>query len=157
MDDAASRPEWFGLADDVADPEFAAVCGAVLSVLRNQIRYFDVDVISDQPWPSDALWAVDALKARIAAAPKRRWLFGLLQANPGITAELDLADDEDFQIALATVPFTISSTGLSDQGLVYSVNDTGTSAAFKLTSIERDRVQQALANSGLAPIPWRPL
>ena len=127
----------------------AAVYRVVLEVMRDRLQVFYVDLLSDSPWPAEAMGALAALGPR---APQRRRFFGLGKLERGITVELDLSNDYDMTFALALVPWTISAEGWSkDDVLEYAVSDTGTSASFELTPADLARVIQRLGDEGVDP------
>lgn len=88
---------------------------------------------------------MDALQQRIRERIGGRW--HLLGPGPS-TVALDLADDEDFGLALAIAPYTIGGTGLSRGALIWDGNDTGTSATFDLTPGEQAEVLRYVAAHG---------
>lgn len=170
----ASR--WFTVGDGATPTAIAAVYRGALAAQRPRIEDFSVDVLSDGPWPSEVLWAVAELEARLQErrTPSalellgahrnvrvRPWFLRWLPRDRGPTVDLMLADDHDFDLAMAIAPFTIGGTGISDsQTIIWDGNDTGTSGAFQLTEDEVDEVRRFLALAGvnesaLVPLPRR--
>ena len=91
-------------------------------------------------------------------ATRTRSLLGRSWTKRASYIDLDPADDRDFEIVLALVPYTIGSTGLDhEQRMIWDANDTGTSAAFQLTAAEADRVRSLIEGSGGDPETLVPL
>ncbi len=78
-----------------------------------------------------------------------------MRYKPSITIDLDPRKDDDFQLAVALVPHTIDGTGIAyDNRIIYSGNDTGTSAYFELTEDEHQRTVPFMTAAGVSP-DWR--
>jgi hypothetical protein len=137
----------YTLADDAPEGVVAQVYRAALAVLRPRLEDFSIDLISDHEWPSETGDARAALRSR--TIPVRRFLRPW-KTNPGYCVELDPGDDADMELAAALVPWTIHAEGIArDQSIAYSVNDTGTSAAFELTTGEHQRLVALLHERGV--------
>ena len=131
-----------------ADAVAAAYRGA-LTAMRSRLADFCLDLISDQSWPADVQWAVEALTPR---RPPRTSILPWVKYEPSITIDLDLRNDEDFQLAVALAPYTIDGTGIADDNrIIYSGNDTGTSAYFELTEEEHQTTVQFMTGAGVNP------
>ncbi len=116
-----------------------------LTAQRHRLAHLDVDVVSDGPWPRDVQWAVEAARDRMEQRRRLRWL----PSAARVTFRADVHDDDDFAIAVALAPYTIGGTGLSERGrIIWSGNDTGTSAVFRLTETEVVEVRSAISAGG---------
>jgi len=125
-----------------------AAIRAALITLRPQLARLDIDVISDDPWPGAVEWAVDAARQRI----------GRRRLRSRDTFRPDPRDDDDFAIAVALAPYTIGGTGLTARGrIVWSADDTGTSAAFVLSDVSAAAVRTAISDDGGDPSMLIPL
>ncbi|WP_426310677.1 hypothetical protein [Cellulosimicrobium sp. E-16] len=124
-----------------------AVCREALVVLRDRIVTLQVDLSSDDPWPSDVVQAVRAMDELRHARRGRlaRWL----GSGPSISLDLDPRDDHEFGLAVDVAPYTICGTGLDERGRVlWDVNDTGTSVTFSLLPHELDDLRDRVERSG---------
>jgi hypothetical protein len=118
----------------------------VLPSQRPRLEEVTIDLTSDAPWPDEVRWAVDEAGQRAA---RTRSLFGKSRTRRAAHIDLDPADNRDFEIASALVPYTIGSTGLDhQQRMIWDANDAGTSAAFQLTANEADRVRALIEENG---------
>ncbi|WP_425957068.1 DUF1990 family protein [Xylanimonas sp. McL0601] len=133
-----SEPVIFTIADDPPRPAVDAAIRAALRSQRTRLECVQVDVLSDDAWPEELNSVVEVAQARLRAGRAR-----------DITLDLDPRDDTDFDIALALGPYTIGGTGLSTSGhIVWSSNDTGSSAGFELTPAEEEDVRAAITAAG---------
>ncbi|GAA1992128.1 hypothetical protein GCM10009718_32340 [Isoptericola halotolerans] len=135
-DDTGAR--WFCVGDgaDRATTE-AAIRGALVAA-RSRLASIEVDVLSDEAWPTDVREAVRLAERRLTA--KRRASTSLA-LDPGL--------QEDLDIALALAPFSIACTGLSTRGApIWNADDTGTSTAFALTPAEEHAVRSTIGRAG---------
>ena len=137
---------------------FAAAYRGSLIALRHRLTHLDIDVVSDEPWPDDVHYAVKA--ARQLMEQRRRLRFRTWSPRTaGVTFRTDVHDDGDFAIAVALAPYTIGGTGLGERGqVIWSGNDTGTSAVFSLTETEVIDVRSSITAGGgvaddLIPFP----
>lgn len=131
-----------------ADAVAAAYRGA-LTALRSRMADFSIDLISDRAWLPDVQWAVDALTPR---RPPRTSVLPWVKREPSINIDLDLHKDEDLQLAVALAPYTINGDGRAeDNRIIYSGNDTGTSAYFELTETEHQTTVQFMTEAGVSP------
>ena len=135
------------IADGAARPTVAAACRGALLVLRDRIVRLQVDVYSDEPWPPDAIEAVQALdELRLA---RRGRLARRLGRDPSISLDLDPRDDHELGLAVAIAPYTICGSGFDERWrLLWDVNDTGTSVTFTLSSHELDDLRARVERSG---------
>jgi hypothetical protein len=139
----------FTLADGTPSDAIAAAYRAALLVLRPRLADLSIALISDGPWPAEAEHALQSLKPRtVRTRPMLRpWV-----TETGYHVDLDPRDDTDIEHALSLVPWTINAEGIADdQSIAYSVNDSGTSAAFELTPAEHAELTMALADKGVDP------
>ncbi|WP_407317464.1 hypothetical protein UQW22_13110 [Isoptericola halotolerans] len=137
-DDEAS---WFGGSDDATRATTEAAIRGALGAQRDRLTVLWLDVLSDEPWPADALPALRLAGDRLGRKRRR-----------GISLTLDPRVDEDFEIAQALAPFTIGSTGMSDHGdHLWDVNDTGASTAWRLHPTEERAVRSAISDAGGRP------
>jgi hypothetical protein len=125
--------------------------------VRSRLAGFWIDLISDRAWPPDVQWAVEELTPR---RPLRTSILPWVRYQPSITIDLDLGKDDDFQLAMALVPYTIDVTGIADDNrIIYSGNDTGWSSYFELTEEEHQKAVQFMTAAGVSAdwfIPFRP-
>lgn len=129
---------WFVLNDDAARATAEVAIRSALSAQRDRLVALHVDIASDDEWPADVRPAVALAERRLSANPHR-----------DISLTLDPRVDEDFEIALTLAPFSISCTGTSlDGALTWDANDTGTSAAFSLTTAEELAVRFDILRAG---------
>ena len=134
----------YTMADNAPSDSETAVFRGTLLAVRHALGSLDVDLISDSPWPGDVLPAVD----RLRLVTKH----GRLRRRESITARVDPTIDDQFEDALAVIPFTIGSTGLThDAHLAYSADDTGTSLYVQLTPAERDVAREYIRDHGWDP------
>jgi hypothetical protein len=135
---------WWYTVRDGADLEtVAAICRATLDAQRHRLGVLYVDILSDEPWPPDVLWAVDELSA-LAVEQGRKTSTG---------AALDPQTDRHMELAAAIAPYTIGVYGISDarsEGVTWSVHDTGSSCAFELRPEELAAVHGRLDVLGLS-------
>ncbi|MFC8597203.1 DUF1990 family protein [Isoptericola sp. NPDC057191] len=130
---------WFTLADGADRSTVEATVRAALVAQRDRLDRVEIDIVSDDDWPVAVLDAVRAAEARLSALRSR-----------GISLTLDPRRDADFGLALTLAPFSIGCSGYDDGGggPVWSVNDTGTSATFRLTAAEASAVRRAVHGGG---------
>ncbi len=129
---------WFVVSDDAVRATVEAAIRGALVAQRDRLARVYVDVVSDHDWPANVHAAVQLAERRLAA-----------DRHGDVSLTLDPRVDEDFEIAHALAPFSISCTGISPHGkLIWDVNDTGTSAAFALTPAEEDAVRSAITSVG---------
>lgn len=145
--------DWFTAAENAAPETVAAIYRGALAAQRARIQDFHIDVLSDRPWPAEVMWAVREMTDRLAEARNRPrpWLLRWLPRSDSPTIALDLERDPDFELAAAIAPYTIGGTGLADGRIIYDVNDTGTSAAFRLTTAEVDDAKRFVSIAGADP------
>lgn len=126
----------------------AAHRGALIAI-RDELEMLCVEVKIDEPWPSDVAWAVQALHPR-----RRRGRTLLARRFKPIEVADDLrpADDQDFAIALAVVPYTISATGIAHDGHVpYSTYEGLRDSHFELTEAEHALTANYMTAHGADP------
>lgn len=146
---------WFTIRDGADPATVDAVHRAVLQIQRPRLEDVTVDLTSDAPWPEEVRWAVDEARQR---ATRTRSVLGRSWTRRAGYIDLNPADDRDFEIAMALVPYTIGSTGMDqDQRMIWDANDTGTSAAFQLTATEADQVRSLIEKGGGDPATLVPL
>ncbi|GAA2758434.1 hypothetical protein [Actinopolymorpha rutila] len=128
--------------DDGAD-EVAVIAAHEegLRVLRGVLRRVWVDVISDLPWPVQVQGAVRAL----GQLAERRHC-------GQIDIEVDVDDDEQFELVVAVSPFTIALEGWSEADEeIYSASDTGCGLWLALTPAEEAEFRRRLTECGAEP------
>ena len=149
-------PTEYSVASDAPPGAVAATYRGALSAMRGRLASFCIDLISDRAWPQDVRWAVEALTAR---RPPRTSILPWVKYKPSITIDLDLRDHNDFQLAMALVPYTIDATGIAeDNRIIYSSNDTGWSSYFELTEGEHQTAVQFMTAAGVSAewlVPFR--
>ncbi|MFC8921109.1 hypothetical protein [Cellulosimicrobium sp. NPDC057127] len=123
-------------ARDGASPAtVAALCRGALLAQRARITKLQVDVHSDEPWPAEAVVAVQELDDLRVARQGR--IARRLGWEPGIAVELDPRDDRELGLALAVAPYTICGTGYdASWRSIWNADDTGTSLWFELLPAE---------------------
>lgn len=135
----------------------AAAYRGALTAVRGRLADFSLDLISDGAWPPDVQWAVDALTPR---RPPRTSILPWVKYQPSITIDLDPSNEDDFQLAIALAPYTISGSGVADNNrFIYQGNDTGTSAYFELTEDEYQTTARFMTAAGVSAewlIPFGP-
>ncbi|PRZ03240.1 uncharacterized protein (UPF0548 family) [Isoptericola sp. CG 20/1183] len=135
-DDTGAR--WLCVDDGAERVTVDAAIRGALMAQRSRLASVEIDVLSDEDWPPNVRVVVRLAESRLAA--RRR---------SGISLSLDPRVAEDFDIALALSPFSIGCTGLSARGTpIWNADDTGSSTAFALTSIEERTVRSAIARAG---------
>lgn len=121
----------------------------VLLALRAELDILCVEVRVDVPWPADVAWAVQTLHTR-----RRPWRI-LLTRRPiptEITDDLRPAEHQDFAIASALVPYTLSATGITHDGQVaYSTCEDLHESYFQLTEVEHAVATDFMADRGSDP------
>ena len=146
---------WFTIRGGTDLATVEAAHRAVLQIQRPRLQDVTVDLTSDAPWPEEVLWAVDEAGQR---ATRTRSLLGRTWTRRTAYIDLNPANDRDFEIALALVPYTIGSTGLDhNQRMIWDANDAGTSAAFQLTTTEAGQVRSLIEEDGGDPANVVPL
>jgi len=150
-------PTAYNVASDAPPSAVAAVFRGALTAVRSRLAGFWIDLISDRAWPPEVQWAVEALTPR---RPSRTSILPWVKYRPSITIDLDLRKDEDFQLAMALVPYTIDGTGIADDNrIIYNGNDTGWSSYFELTEEEHQTAVRFMTAAGVSAdwlIPFRP-
>jgi len=134
---------WYTVRDGADLKTVAAISCATLGAQRHRLDVLYVDVLSDEPWPRDVLWAVDELSA-LAVEQRGRESTG---------AVLDPRSDRHAELAAAIAPYTISAYGVSQgsgEGVIWSVHDAGSSCAFELRPEELAAVHSRLDVLGLS-------
>ncbi|MBE1604777.1 hypothetical protein [Actinopolymorpha pittospori] len=130
--------------DDTADrPTVIAAHREALHVLRSTLRRAWVDAISDDPWPEDTQKPVQRLidLARVRDS---------CQDDPSqsvgyVGIEVDVSDDDQFELLVALSPFTINAEGYTEADeLVYSASDTGTGLWMLLTPAQYEELVERL-------------
>lgn len=142
-----AAPAAYSLASDAPKNAVAAGYRGAHTAMRGRITDFSLDLVSDKLWPPDVQWAVENLTPR---RPPRASILPWIKYQPSITIDLDLRKDDDFQLAVALVPYTIDGTGIADDNrIIYSATDTGTSAYFELTDDEHQTTEQFMTAAGV--------
>jgi hypothetical protein len=154
---AKPTPAAYTLHSEAPADAVAAGYRGALTSMRSRLADFCLDLISDRTWPPDVQWAVEALTPR---RPPRTSILPWVKREPSITIDLDLREDEDFQLAVALAPYTINGEGIAhDNRIIYSGNDTGTSSYFELTENEHQTTVHCMTEAGVSPdwlIPFPP-
>ncbi|SDR70356.1 hypothetical protein SAMN04489717_0159 [Actinopolymorpha singaporensis] len=131
----------FALADDADEATAIAAHQEGLRVVRGALRRVWIDAISDSPWPEQAQVA---LRALLDLAELHH------TSDTGI--ELDVSDDDQFDLVVALSPFTISAEGWAESDeQIYSASDTGTGLWMALTPREHSEVRERLLTRGADP------
>lgn len=137
---------WFTIRDGADRATVDVAHRAVLQIQRPRLEDITIDLTPDVPWPEEVRWAVDEAGQR---ATRTRSFLGRSWTRRTGYIDLHPADDRDFEIAMALVPYTIGSTGMDqDQRMIWDANDTGTSAAFQLTATEAEQVRSLIGAGG---------
>lgn len=153
---AKPAPAAYSVAAEAPPEAVAAAYRGALSSVRSKLAGFCLDLVSDEAWPADVQWAVEALSPR---RPQWGSILPWVQQERSVTIDLDLREDGDFQLAVALAPYTVNGRGFADDNrTIYSGNDTGTSAYFELTEEERESTVQYMTEEGvgadwLIPLP----
>jgi len=153
---AKSTAAGYSVAGEAPPEAVAAAYRGALSSVRSKLAGFRLDLVSDEAWPPDVQWAVEALSPR---RPPWNSITPWVGQGRSITIDLDLREDGDFQLAVALAPYTARSQGLADDNrIIYSGKGTDTSAYFELTEGERESTVQYMAEEGvsadwLIPLP----
>ncbi|GAA2760039.1 hypothetical protein GCM10009872_54000 [Actinopolymorpha rutila] len=131
----------FVLDDDADEATVIAAHQEGLRVVRGVLRRVWIDAISDRPWPQQAQ---DPLRALLDLAALRH------TGDTGI--EVDVGDDDQFDLVVALSPFTISAEGWAESDeQIYSASDTGTSLWMALTPREHSELRERLLTRGADP------
>ena len=140
----------FTVAQDAPPATVVAIYRAAMRAQRERLEALSIVVQSDHPWPDDVLWAVHELENRLGQLRERPrpWLLRWLPRREQRTIDLDPSSERDFELALAIAPHTIGGTGIGDGTIIWSGNDTGTSAAFELTDSEVSDVKRRVTAAG---------
>ncbi|MFJ3404172.1 DUF1990 family protein [Promicromonospora sp. NPDC090134] len=132
---------WFGVDDGAPRATVEVAIRSALIAQRHRMAGLQVDIASDDDWPTDVLTTVQLAERRLATNHRN-----------DISLTLDPHIDQDLEIALALAPFSICCTGTGPDGKpVWDANDTGTSAAFALSSAEELVVRSAISGAGGNP------
>jgi hypothetical protein len=121
----------------------------VLLALRGGLDMLCVSVEVDDSWPTDVTWAVEALQPRRV---QRRTVLTHRHKPATVVADLRPADDQDFAIALALVPYTSYTIGITQEdGVTYGSYDCGDEPHFELTQAEHAVAASYMAAHGADP------
>jgi len=137
---ATSRDDgvWFTVRDGASRAAQVTAIRAALIAQRDRLERVSIDVLSDDEWPDETCAAVRTAEARLVAQRRR-----------STSLTLDPRSDDDLGLAIALAPHTIGGSATDDTGaLVWDSYDTGTSAAFRLTSSEVSSVRAAVQQAG---------
>lgn len=146
---AQPTPDAYTVDSEAPAGAVAAAYRGALTAMRIRLADFSLDLISDQAWPPDVRWAVEALTPR---RPLRTSVLPWVKREPSINIDLDLRKDEDFQLAVALAPYTINGDGRDDDDrVIYSGDDTGTSAYFELTETEHETTVKFMTEASVSP------
>ncbi|NYH93290.1 hypothetical protein [Actinopolymorpha rutila] len=131
----------FVLDDDADEVAVIAAHEEGLRVLRGALRRVWVDVITDLPWPAQVQGAVRAL----GQLAERRHC-------GQVDIEVDVDDDEQFELVVAVSPFTIGVEGRSETDEeIYSASDNGRGLWLALTPAEEADFRRRLTERGAEP------
>jgi hypothetical protein len=141
----------FTVVEGATDLEISAVCEAVLRVLWQDLRWFEIDLsgLGEIPDCAEAVAALQDLRPRRLVSTKRD---SSAHLEPG-------RDDDRLSLVLPLLSRTIGSTGLSREGgqMIFDANDEGSSCVFELTSEQERSVRQRLPTRHMQPdllVPW---
>ncbi|MEU9925202.1 hypothetical protein AB0H51_28635 [Streptomyces griseoluteus] len=136
------------LVDGVRPADVVRVHREALRVLRSSIDAAHIDAYSGDAWPPEVLHSYERalLLARgevVRGSRSRR-------ADPGMGIDIDVRDDEQFEVLSDLVPYTIHAEGWLEGRLVFSASDTGTALWIEVT---REQEAALLSRLGLLGIP----
>lgn len=148
MRSGATTP--YSARDGASRATVAALCRGSLLAQRARIAKLWVDVHSDEPWPAEAVAAVQELDGLRAARQGR--IARRLGSEPGVSVELDPRDDRELGLALVVAPYTICGTGYdASWRSIWNADDTGSSLWFELLPAELVMVLDHLEEHGGRP------
>jgi hypothetical protein len=113
----------------------------LLRAVRPALDLIYIDMISDLPWPTDVSRELNAL--RTLGTEQRE----TDRDDPQVGIRLDPRSDEQFSIALALAPYSISVEGYSLGRQIFSASDTGTGLWADLSS-DQYRFLETLVGRG---------
>ncbi|MEV4440216.1 hypothetical protein AB0K09_14540 [Streptomyces sp. NPDC049577] len=126
-----------------------AVHREALRVRRPDIDAALVDAYSDDEWPPSVLRSYEralALAAQEAANGTRS-----RRADPGMGIDIDVRDDEQFEVLSDLAPYTIGAEGRREGRLVFSAGDSGTSLWISVTREQEAELRSRLEARGVPP------
>ncbi|MFI1359435.1 hypothetical protein ACH4TV_38550 [Streptomyces sp. NPDC020898] len=119
-----------------------------LRVLRPGIDTAHLDAYSDDAWPPEALPSYERLltldreAAPTDGSPSRR-------RDPGMAIDIDVRDDEQFELLVTLAPYTIGAEAAQGDRPVFSANDSGTSLWLAVTREQEAQLQRRLRELGI--------
>ncbi|MFE9168042.1 hypothetical protein ACFYNZ_00670 [Streptomyces kebangsaanensis] len=139
------------LADGLSPADAVLVHREALRVLRHAIDAAHLDAYSDDVWPPAVLpsyeralsLAREALAVAVADGSRSRC------HDPGMGIDIDVRDDEQFQVLSDLVPYTINAEGRRGDRLVFSASDSGTSLWFTVTREQEEELLSRLTELGI--------
>jgi hypothetical protein len=137
----------YSVAGEAPPEAVAAAYRGALDSVRSKLAGFRLELVSDEAWPPDVQWAVEALGPR---RPPWNSITPWVGQGRTITIDLDLREDGDFQLAVALAPYTSRCQGFADDNrIIYSGQGNATGAYFELTEEERESAVQYMTEEGV--------
>ncbi|GAA1385812.1 hypothetical protein GCM10009639_08800 [Kitasatospora putterlickiae] len=137
------------LADGLGPAVVALVHREALRVLRASIDTAHIDAYSDDAWPSAVVRSYERVLSLARAAVADGTRPG--RADPGMGIDIDVRDDEQFEMLLDLVPHTIHAEGRRADRLVFAASDSGTSLWIAVTQEQQAELLSRLAVHGIPP------
>jgi hypothetical protein len=137
------------LVAGVRPADVVRVHRAALDVLRPDIDAAHIDAYSGDFWPPEVLPSYERalLLAREEVARGER----SKRADPGMGIDIDVRDDDQFQVLSDLAPYTIHAEGSHDGRLVFSASDTGTALWVEVTQAQEAALRLRLSRLGISP------
>lgn len=138
----------FVLVEGLNHADIALVHREALRVLRPGIDTAHLDAYSDDTWPPEALPSYERLltlgRERALADGRRS-----RRDDHGMAIDIDVRDDEQFELLLTLAPYTIGAEAAQGERSVFSANDSGTSLWLAVTREQEAELRGRLRELGI--------
>jgi hypothetical protein len=128
---ANSRVREFVLVDGVSPADVVLVHREALRALRSSIDAAHLDAYSGDVWPPEVLHsyerALSLAREEVASGTRSR------RADPGMGIDIDVQNDEQFNVLSDLAPYTIHAEGWREGRQVFSASDSGTALWIAVT------------------------
>ncbi|HZG07122.1 MAG TPA: hypothetical protein VE546_26730 [Streptomyces sp.] len=149
IDRKSGRGRELVLVDGLSPAEVVLVHREALRVLRSGLDTAHLDAYSDAPWPPEVLpWYERALSL---AREEMEHGSRSPRADPGMGIDIDVRDDEQFEVLVRLAPYTIGAEGWRGNRLVFSASDSGTALWTAVTPEQEAELLSRLDALGIPP------